>query len=167
MNITRNNVDALNAIVTIELAKEDFQGNVDKVLKNYKKNANIPGFRKGAVPMTYLPISNDGGLSEAQQNAYDSILASFREKEICLLHGVTSSGKTEIYIRLINKYLNEGKQVLYLLPEIALTTQITDRLSQVFGSVMGVYHSMFTDVQRSNVYRRQLSDNPYKLILVY
>lgn len=146
--------EVFNAAVPAKIRHEQDTGN--------KRRKSVA---KDSVPMTYLPISNDGGLSEAQQNAYDSILASFREKEICLLHGVTSSGKTEIYIRLINKYLNEGKQVLYLLPEIALTTQITDRLSQVFGSVMGVYHSMFTDVQRSNVYRRQLSDNPYKLIL--
>ena len=104
-------------------------------------------------------------LSPAQQSAHDSILTSFKEKDITLLHGVTSSGKTEIYIHLIFKYVREGKQVLYLLPEIALTTQITDRLAQVFGDDMGVYHSMFTDVQRAKVYRRQLSSEPYKLIL--
>ncbi len=104
-------------------------------------------------------------LSPAQQSAHGSILTSFKEKDITLLHGVTSSGKTEIYIHLIYKYVREGKQVLYLLPEIALTTQITDRLAQVFGDDMGVYHSMFTDVQRAKVYRRQLSSEPYKLIL--
>lgn len=104
-------------------------------------------------------------LSSAQQKAYDEICESFESKDITLLHGVTSSGKTEIYIHIINKYINEGKQVLYLLPEIALTTQITERLQRVFGDNMGVYHSMFTDAQRSKVYLRQLSDNPYKLIL--
>lgn len=104
-------------------------------------------------------------LSDAQQSAYSEICNSFRLKDITLLHGVTSSGKTEVYIRLISKYLNEGKQVLYLLPEIALTTQITERLQRVFGDTMGVYHSMFTDVQRSKVYQRQLSNTPYQLIL--
>lgn len=104
-------------------------------------------------------------LTPAQQTAYDEICASFESKDITLLHGVTSSGKTEIYIHIINKYISEGKQVLYLLPEIALTTQITERLQRVFGDDMGVYHSMFTDAQRSKVYQRQLSDNPYKLIL--
>ena len=108
---------------------------------------------------------NDGNLSEAQSSAYDSIISSFEQKDITLLHGVTSSGKTEIYIHLIYKYMREGKQVLYLLPEIALTTQITDRLRQVFGDDMGVYHSMFTDLQRSRVYLRQLSDKPYGLIV--
>jgi primosomal protein N' (replication factor Y) len=78
---------------------------------------------------------------------------------------VTSSGKTEIYIHLIDKFISEGKQVLYLLPEIALTTQITERLRKVFGDRMGVYHSKFTEGQRLKVYGRQLSEQPYQLIL--
>ena len=106
-----------------------------------------------------------GNLSPAQTQAYTSILSSFETKEITLLHGVTSSGKTEIYIHLINKYIGEGKQVLYLLPEIALTTQITERLRAVFGDEMGVYHSKFTEAQRLKVYGRQVSEQPYGLIL--
>lgn len=112
-----------------------------------------------------LQMMDAGKLSDAQMGAYDGIVDAFADRDICLLHGVTSSGKTEIYTHLIKKFMAEGKQVLYLLPEIALTTQITDRLSLIFGDCMGVYHSMFTDVQRSNVYKRQLSDNPYRLIL--
>lgn len=119
---------------------------------------------------------NDGGgmlaedafispLSDAQSKAYDEICKSFETHKTTLLHGVTSSGKTEIYIHLINKYLKEGKQVLYLLPEIALTTQITDRLERVFSDNMGVYHSKFTDAQRVAVYQKQLSDEPFQLIL--
>lgn len=119
---------------------------------------------------------NDGGgmlneelflspLSDAQSKAYDEICKSFETHKTTLLHGVTSSGKTEIYIHLINKYLKEGKQVLYLLPEIALTTQITDRLERVFCDNMGVYHSKFTDAQRVAVYQKQLSDEPFSLIL--
>lgn len=104
-------------------------------------------------------------LNRAQQKAYDEIEQSFLSKNVTLLHGVTSSGKTEIYIHLINKYLSEGKQVLYLLPEIALTTQITERLRRFFGEKMGVYHSKFTDVQRLEVYKRQASAEPYQLIL--
>jgi len=104
-------------------------------------------------------------LNPAQQQAMDEIVESFESKDITLLHGVTSSGKTEIYIHLIDKYLSEGKQVLYLLPEIALTTQITDRLRRVFGDRMGVYHSKFTEKARLDVYKRQISDNPYQLIL--
>lgn len=104
-------------------------------------------------------------LNPAQQKAYEEILESFKTKETTLLHGVTSSGKTEIYINLIRKYIGEGKQVLYLLPEIALTTQITERLRRVFGESMGVYHSKFTDVQRLEVYKRQASEQPYDIIL--
>lgn len=107
-------------------------------------------------------ISN---LSPAQQKAYEEIEHSFLTKNVTLLHGVTSSGKTELYIHLISKYLAEGKQVLYLLPEIALTTQITERLRRFFGEKMGVYHSKFTDIQRLEVYKRQASTEPYQLIL--
>ncbi len=104
-------------------------------------------------------------LNSAQIQALTEIEQSFETKNVTLLHGVTSSGKTEIYIHLIKKYLDEGKQVLYLLPEIALTTQITNRLQRVFGDNMGVYHSKFTEVQRLNVYKRQASSHPYQLIL--
>lgn len=104
-------------------------------------------------------------LSAAQTKAYDEIVESFGKFDTTLLHGVTSSGKTEIYIKLIQKYLAEGKQVLYLLPEIALTTQITERLERVFGDSMCVYHSKYTDAQRVAVYQRQLSDEPYQLVL--
>lgn len=104
-------------------------------------------------------------LNESQQEAYKSILESWTTHDITLLHGVTSSGKTEVYIHLIQKYLDEGKQVLYLLPEIALTTQITNRLRAVFSSQLGVYHSKFVDADRVAVYHKQLSDSPYQLIL--
>ena len=82
-----------------------------------------------------------------------------------LLHGVTSSGKTEIYIHLIQKAINEKKQVLYLLPEIALTIQITERLKAVFGDQLGIYHSKYSDAERVEIWQKQLSDNPYNVIL--
>lgn len=104
-------------------------------------------------------------LNPAQEKAFAEIETSFLSKNVTLLHGVTSSGKTEIYIHLINNYLAKGKQVLYLLPEIALTTQITERLRHFFGDRMGVYHSKFTDIQRLDVYKRQASERPYQLIL--
>lgn len=112
-----------------------------------------------------MSLINQLPLSDAQQKAYNDINSKFQEKNICLLHGVTSSGKTEIYIRLIRDCLNKGKQVLYLLPEIALTTQITTRLQRVFGDKMGVYHSKFPDNERVEIWHRQLSDKPYELIL--
>lgn len=124
--------------------------------------------RTRSATQSSLPCSDIATLnplSTFQQKAMEEIETSFLTKSVTLLHGVTSSGKTEIYIHLICKYLQEGKQVLYLLPEIALTTQITERLRRVFGDKMGVYHSKFTDAQRLDVYKRQTSDTPYQLIL--
>lgn len=104
-------------------------------------------------------------LSEAQQAALDGILAAFKSHNVCLLHGVTSSGKTEVYTHLIRRELAAGRQVLYLLPEIALTTQITSRLGRAFGEQMGVYHSKFPDAERVELWQRQLSPKAFPLIL--
>lgn len=104
-------------------------------------------------------------LNTSQQAAYQTIKERFEEKDVCLLHGVTSSGKTEIYIHLINEAILRGKQVLYLLPEIALTTQITERLYRVFGDKLGVYHSKYPDAERVEVWQKQLSKHPYQVIL--
>lgn len=104
-------------------------------------------------------------LSEAQTNAYKEITKCFSEKDICLLHGVTSSGKTEIYIHLIEEVIKSGKQALFLLPEIALTTQITNRLRKVFGSQMGVYHSKFSDAERIDTWNNMLKGVHTNLIL--
>ena len=110
-------------------------------------------------------VSEINALNTSQQQAFDAILASFEEKNVCLLHGVTSSGKTEIYIHLIQKVIDSGKQVLYLLPEIALTTQITERLQRVFGDKLGIYHSKFSDAERVEIWRKQLGGNGYQVIL--
>ncbi|MGN0309526.1 MAG: primosomal protein N' [Bacteroides sp.] len=117
-------------------------------------------------------------LGQAQRRALDEIHAAFSgtpgtsapggtttARNVCLLHGVTASGKTEIYMHLIDEQLRQGRQVLYLLPEIALTTQITQRLQRVFGSRLGVYHSKFPDAERVEIWKKQLSDEPYDLIL--
>ena len=104
-------------------------------------------------------------LNEHQQRAYHEIMRSFQEKNVCLLHGVTSSGKTEVYIHLIEETLRQGRQVLYLLPEIALTTQITERLKRVFGSRLGIYHSKFPDAERVEIWQKQLTEEGYDIIL--
>lgn len=104
-------------------------------------------------------------LNVAQERAFTAIRNSFQEKSVCLLHGVTSSGKTEIYIHLIEEVLRKGQQVLYLLPEIALTTQITERLKRVFGHRLGVYHSKFPDAERVEIWKKQLTDESYDIIL--
>ena len=104
-------------------------------------------------------------LNEAQTEAYNQILLQMMGHNVTLLHGVTSSGKTEIYIHLIQKALNEHKQVLYLLPEIALTVQITERLKSVFGNRLGIYHSKYSDAERVEIWQKQLLDSPYDVIL--
>ena len=104
-------------------------------------------------------------LSVPQQDAYNQIQFSFLKKEVTLLHGVTSSGKTEVYIHLIKQALEQKKQVLYLLPEIALTVQIMDRLQRVFGSRLGIYHSKYADAERVEIWQKQLSGHPYDIIL--
>lgn len=110
-------------------------------------------------------LDNIKKLNEAQQNAYNQILMSFMKHDVTLLHGVTSSGKTEIYIHLIRRALERHEQVLYLLPEIALTVQIRQRLQQVFGSRLGIYHSKYSDAERVEIWKKQLSRNPYDVIL--
>ena len=104
-------------------------------------------------------------LNQAQQDAYNKILVSMMGKRVTLLHGVTSSGKTEIYIHLIQRELEQHRQVLYLLPEIALTVQMMDRLRRVFGNRLGIYHSKYSDAERVEIWQKQLSKNPYDVIL--
>ena len=109
-------------------------------------------------------------LSESQLAAFNQINSSFKEKEVVLLHGVTSSGKTEIYIKLIEEALKKGKQVLYLLPEIALTTQIITRLQKYFGAVVGVYHSRYNKHEKVEIWNKVtqktgIEEPPYKIII--
>lgn len=104
-------------------------------------------------------------LSPAQQNALDNIHQQFEQHNVCLFHGVTSSGKTEVYIHLIHQALQQKKQVLYLLPEIVLTTQLVNRLKKVFGGRLGVYHSKYPDAQRVEIWQKQLSKEPYQIIV--
>jgi primosomal protein N' (replication factor Y) len=100
-----------------------------------------------------------------QQEAYNALVQNFREKDVCLLHGVTSSGKTEIYMHLIQDTIQKGRQALYLLPEIALTEQITGRLKQFFGDKLGVYHSKINNHERVEIWNNLLGNDAYELIL--
>lgn len=104
-------------------------------------------------------------LSAAQRRAAQEIRDSFREHSITLLHGVTGSGKTEIYTDLIREVLEQGSQVLYLVPEISLTTQLTDRLKKVFGSRLLIYHSKFSDSERVDIWNRLLTSNGPMVVL--
>lgn len=104
-------------------------------------------------------------LSDVQKDAYQAIAAAFEEKDTVLLHGVTSSGKTEIYTHLISDALKAGKQALYLVPEIALTTQLTHRLQNIFGEKLLIYHSKFSDNERVDIWKKLLdTDEPCVII---
>ena len=105
-------------------------------------------------------------LSEAQKIALDEIHSGFKDEKVCLLHGVTGSGKTEIYVQLIQEQLDLGKQVLFLLPEIALTTQLIQRLSKYFGEQIGVYHSKFNQNERVEIWNHVLNNNPSKFRII-
>ncbi|PWB22472.1 primosomal protein N' [Flavobacterium sp. HTF] len=105
-------------------------------------------------------------LSEVQQTAFDSVKNNLNEKEVCLLHGVTSSGKTEIYIKFIEEYLSSGKQILYLLPEIALTTQLVSRLRLHFGDKVAVFHSKYSNNERVEVWKQTLENSEKAQIVI-
>ena len=130
-----------------------------KILVTYEKE--VGRLNNGAVPHP----ERIKPLNEAQTDAYNQTLIQMMTHPVTLLHGVTSSGKTEIYIHLIQKAINEHKQVLYLLPEIALTVQITGRLQAVFGNRLGIYHSKYSDAERVEIGKKQLSETPYDVIL--
>src|SRR5664280_1528900 len=141
-------------------------GILDSIItKGYLQSDSQPVSRISEKDDYKEPIKE---LSEAQGRAFELIKTQFSEKDIVLLHGVTSSGKTEIYIHLIEEQLKKGKQVLYMLPEIALTTQIILRLKRHFGTVTGVYHSRFSDPEKVEIWKRvaeKESLNSYRLIL--
>jgi primosomal protein N' (replication factor Y) (superfamily II helicase) len=116
--------------------------------------------------LVYAPkdVNVDFELTPAQQEAYDKMLDLFREKQVCLVHGVTSSGKTHLYIKLIERYLRKGQQVLYMLPEIALTSQIIRRLQKHFGGHIGIYHSKFSQNERVEIWNK-VKSGELKIVL--
>lgn len=115
--------------------------------------------------LSLQPYKQINQLNEIQQEAYNKILLQFMKKNVVLLHGVTSSGKTEIYIHLIQRAIERHEQVLYLMPEIALTIQMRQRLQAVFGNKLGIYHSKYSDEERVEIWQKQLSPAPYSVIL--
>jgi primosomal protein N' (replication factor Y) len=129
-----------------------------KIFHPYTKEIS----RLDSSQTTLQPLAT---LNSFQQTAYRSLLSQLKEKNVVLLHGVTSSGKTEIYTHLIAETLKLGRQVLYLVPEIALTTQLTQRLERVFGNKLGVYHSKFSDNERVEIWNNLLHDKGFEVIL--
>lgn len=139
-------------------------------LKALEKKGILEQYEKEISRISYVAATQAVQaieFSEVQQRAFDDVLQSFENKNVTLLHGVTSSGKTEIYIRLIRQMLDQGKQVLYLLPEIALTAQIINRLQKYFGSDAGVYHSRYNENERVEIWQHVAgnSDHSFKVVL--
>ena len=163
----------------LALSNEDYLAGItrDELLNQGHTLATITALVKRGLLETYeqeVGRLNHGGephperiktLSLAQQDAYNQIQFAFLKKNVTLLHGVTSSGKTEIYIHLIQQALEKQQQVLYLLPEIALTVQMMDRLQRIFGNRLGIYHSKYSDAERVEIWQKQLSAHPYDVIL--
>lgn len=137
------------------------------ILKSLVDKGILEIYLKETGRLKFVPqkLKHPVKLNDYQQIAFESVLKLFAEKQVILLHGITSSGKTELYIHLIKKVLAEGKQVLYLVPEIALTTQLTARLMQVFGSELGVYHSGYSDNERVEIWKNLLKDKGYNIII--
>lgn len=161
---------ALNPALATELSKKELLEKAESsaavldgllgrgVLETYEKEVGRLGAR-------LCRLQPPAPLSPAQAVACREIHEVFLKKEVCLLHGVTSSGKTEIYIHLIDEVLRAGRQVLYLLPEIAITTQITERLARLFGDKLLVYHSKFSDNERVEVWNRLLHNHEPLVVL--
>ena len=146
------------------LEAADVTANIYKQLqdKGILETYEVEIGRLDTSQQTVAPLNS---LNAAQQRALEEIKESFTQKNVTLLHGVTSAGKTEVYMHLITEALEQGRQVLYLLPEIALTKQIIERLRRVFGNRIGLYHSKFSDAERVEIWKKQLSDTPYDIIL--
>lgn len=154
----------------LEISKKDLlerSGSTPAILSALLEKGYLEVYskEKGRLDTSSGRVQEMHPLSEEQKRAYREIMVLFRQKQTVLLHGVTSSGKTEIYIHLIEEVLKLGKQVLFLLPEIALTTQITNRLKRVFGSQLGVYHSKYSDAERVEVWNNLLNDKGIKVVL--
>ena len=144
-----------------------FTGYSSSVLNGLQRKEVLLAFSVeiSRIDTDILPTREPYPLNEHQQKALTDINDCFNNKQTCLLHGVTSSGKTEIYIHLIQQFLAKGKQTLYLLPEIALTTQLTQRLQAVFGNRLGIYHSRINDNERTEIWQKMLSEHPYEIII--
>jgi len=154
---------------TGEVAKSELlkkSGASDAQLKGLVEKNILITEKRNVDRLQYLPknIHVDFDLSPRQQEALEKIRKSFADKPVCLLHGITSSGKTHVYIKLIEEYILQGRQVLYMLPEIALTSQIIRRLKRHFGGYIGVYHSKFSQNERVEIWNK-VKNGELKVVL--
>lgn len=160
LHITRTEGEVTKAALLKKSGASDAQvkGLVDKgILLVEKRNVD-------RIRMLPLHVNIDFTLSDAQEKAYQSLLAQMQEKAVCLLHGVTSSGKTQLYMRLMAEEVRKGKQVLFLLPEIALTSQVIRRLQKHFGGYIGIYHSRFSHNERVEIWNK-VKSGELKIVL--
>lgn len=145
------------------------QGVSNSTIKTLEKNGVIEIYQEeiSRLSESNSAYKNSPELTPAQNDAFQQVRHSLQNQFVCLLHGVTGSGKTEIYIHLIEEQLKKGKQVLFLVPEIALTTQLIERLSVYFGNLIGVYHSKYNQNERIEIWNKVLHDDPndYRIIL--
>ncbi len=176
--MTYVDMSALSAALTVDnpqilaqVTRQDLlrqSGCTSSVLQNLCKKGILEVYAQATARLQEEALPQEMvtyPLSAPQKKAYDQILAKWEKHAVCLLHGVTSSGKTEVYIHLMQEMIAQGKQVLFMLPEIVLTAQLTARLKRVFGSRLGVYHSRYTDAQRVEVYQKMLSKEPYDIVV--
>lgn len=157
---------------TFSISKKDLLSKVStssQILQELVKKEILCEFDQtvSRIDIHNAEVQEKKQLNTAQIKALDEIKKSFETQNVCLLHGVTASGKTELYIHIIQEIISQGKQVLYLLPEIALTSQIINRLRKVFGNKVGVYHSKFSDNERVEVWNNLIANNEstYKIVL--
>lgn len=141
-------------VIKAELLKKS--GASDSQLKGLIEKKILRLEKRNIDRIKYLPknVTIDFELTGIQQNAFEQVKEQLQTKAVCLLHGVTSSGKTNIYIRLIEEFIKQGKQVLYMLPEIALTSQVIRRLQKHFGGYIGIYHSKFSQNERVEIWNK-------------
>lgn len=178
----KNSSKQLNALLTILREGNYSSGKLEPILRKslLEKDISVSTLntleKNGIIEQKRIEISRfskndnfqDGfkKLSEGQYKALEEIKISFEKHNTTLLHGVTGSGKTEIYVQLIQEQIDLGKQVLFLLPEIALTTQLIQRLSAYFGDLIGVYHSKFNQNERVEIWNHVLTNNPSRFRII-
>ena len=155
--------DFFNENTNIEVSKKELLEKVNvsaNILNSLVEKNFFETYQKeiGRLQLLGEPTTTPYTLNDEQKKALSSLILQFEEKNVVLMHGVTASGKTEIYVHLINEYIKQGKQVLYLLPEIAITSQIINRLKLIFGDNVGVYHSKFSDAERVEIWNNIKTD---------
>ncbi|NLO69759.1 MAG: primosomal protein N' [Porphyromonadaceae bacterium] len=160
----------LSRNTTIEISKKELlekSGATDSVLKGLVDKGVLEFYKKevGRLDLSELRTEKPYPLADFQQKGLNEIKSQFLQNQVVLLHGITSSGKTEIYVHLIRQALEDKKQVLYLVPEIALTTQLTSRLKRIFGNKLGIYHSKFSDAERVEIWDNLLNNKGYEVII--